>query len=491
MASKSIFVTVLFFGLILTSSISCTQAQPKTVLTAEDLISDLETLQYWIHEAHGDPYRYTSKEEIDQQFTASIQRIQENDGLILEEFFQETMKIMALLKDGHSQAFMPNLDQITGKVFFPVLIRFIDYKPMVLFDLSGSDIPVGSELISINSESAENMFAEFFNYVHGDGSIKLSRYRKMESNFYLTRLMTVFGKSSETYQIIVKTKEGEEKMFKVNALTQSQARSSISAYSSSRPKPSLFNLSMSSDVELAAVLKIGSFNTHHFQDDYQKYTNQVDAYFYEINSAGIENLILDLRDNTGGEDSYEAYLLRYLMSEPFKMYGQLTFRKDDYKFLPDGKHWDIPEAGFKANNQGSFDATEALWDAGESTLGIQQPLQNRYQGRLIVLINAHTFSAASGMASFLHHTERAIFVGEETGGSYIGSVAGYNPTFDLPNTLININLPLMNVRRPFFNEAWTDRGVLPDIRVEPEIQDIISGNDVVLEAALDYINEQS
>ena len=81
-----------------------------------------------------------------------------------------------------------------------------------------------------------------------------------------------------------------------------------------------------------------------------------------IEKAQIKNLIIDLRNNLGGEDSYYMYLLKYLLADKFAIHGEVTFRENDYTFLPDGKHYDIAPECFKKNTKGTYDATEHLWE---------------------------------------------------------------------------------------------------------------------------------
>lgn len=476
----------LVFGIILLLPLTeCLgrQLQSEAVkIDQQYLLEDLETLQYWITEAHGDPYRFTAKKEIESQFEEARSIVRKSEALSLTEFYGEVMKIMALLKDGHSSSFLPTLDRMEGKVFFPLRIRFIEFKPHIIQNLSNQDIPIGAELLEINGQPVNKLFEFLSEFVHRDGNIRLVRYRRMESNFYLSLLFKTFGVSKDIYTVKVKLEKDDIKTFQLKAIDQSTARAKASSIGK---KSETLSFKMLNEVEKVGYLKVGSFNTTLFEDNYELYTKKIDDLMSKVASNNVETLILDLRNNRGGEDSYSLYLLRYFMEDTFSMYGDLTFQKNDYKFLPDGKHWDIPESAFIKNKEGTYDVTNILWPDGPSTLGEFQPLKNKYKGKLIVLINSGTFSAASGVSSKLHYSKRATFVGEETGGSYIGCVAGFTPTIALPNSRVMINLSLMNIRQPFFDKAWTDRGVIPNVTIEPTIGDILQGKDIVLEKAIE------
>jgi C-terminal processing protease CtpA/Prc len=49
----------------------------------------------------------------------------------------------------------------------------------------------------------------------------------------------------------------------------------------------------------------------------QQFKKFVNAAFLQLRAQGIRNLIVDLRDNTGGTGSYAAYLTRYFFDRPF------------------------------------------------------------------------------------------------------------------------------------------------------------------------------
>ena len=60
-----------------------------------------------------------------------------------------------------------------------------------------------------------------------------------------------------------------------------------------------------------------------------------------------------------------------------------------------------------------------------------------FQGKVYVLINGGSFSASCILSSNLQGSKRAVFVGEETGGTYNGTVAGRMPLLELPNSKLS------------------------------------------------------
>jgi hypothetical protein len=84
----------------------------------------------------------------------------------------------------------------------------------------------------------------------------------------------------------------------------------------------------------------------------------------------------------------------------------------------------------------------------------------------------------------------ATFIGQETGGGYLGNTSGYGRNLTLPNSKITIEIPalqfVMNVepKLPFGS------GVKPHYQVIPTINQYINNENVCLEYALRLINEK-
>jgi hypothetical protein len=470
-------------------------AQPKTgeeQVAAELLLEDLDTLEYWISEAHGDPYRFTSPDSLNKRFTEARRKVKSTSGMTGMDFMGLVMPIMAELRDGHSQVFRPNLDRLYGKIILPVQLLFVDEKPFIRRNLSDKKGMEGAALLAINDMPMEELIDKLMPLIHRDGNIKSSRYMRMQNPVYLSTLLRVTGLSAEEYKLDFRL--GNELITKsVTALNHADYKDRVSKLINPKRAAAPIKLSFIGEGKSkAAYLQISSFNPSYYQNSQSYFEEQFDSRMKEIAVEGAKSLVLDLRGNTGGEDTYVQYVLSYFLKEPFFLCGKLTARKNNYKFLPDGHHWDIDPRAFAKNEEGSYDLTRYIWP-GLAHTGIDEtkPHVNAYNGKLYVLINGATFSAAAELASMLHHYKRATFLGEETGGSAIGTVAGYTPTMDLKHSGLSVNISLFSTKRTFFDTDWTDKGVLPDVRVFPTIADLAAGNDPVLNETLTLIRSSA
>ena len=117
------------------------------------------------------------------------------------------------------------------------------------------------------------------------------------------------------------------------------------------------------------------------------------------------------------------------------------------------------------------------------------PNQNGFKGKLYVLINGGSFSASCILSSNLKGTKRAVFVGEETGGDYNGCVAGWAPEIKLPNSRLNLRLPLLIIQ-PKQKTNIEGHGIFPNVEIEPSLTDKINNIDPELNWVLDDIKKQ-
>jgi C-terminal processing protease CtpA/Prc len=120
---------------------------------------------------------------------------------------------------------------------------------------------------------------------------------------------------------------------------------------------------------------------------------------------------------------------------------------------------------------------------------VREPNALGYKGNVYVIINGNSFSASSIIPTKLKATGRAVFVGEETGGAYNGTVAGIFKNYQLPTSKINIRIGLMQVETP--HKITPDGyGIIPDVKISPTLEDRLSGKDPELNWVLNQIEKQ-
>lgn len=115
-----------------------------------------------------------------------------------------------------------------------------------------------------------------------------------------------------------------------------------------------------------------------------------------------------------------------------------------------------------------------------------------YCGKVYVITNESTMSAASSFAGMVKKQDRGVIVGRETETAYHQMKALKFEKLHLPNSSYIINIPLVKiVADTVYNELFLyGRGVLPDYPVRISLEEIESRNgDKVLNYTLQLIEE--
>ena len=117
-------------------------------------------------------------------------------------------------------------------------------------------------------------------------------------------------------------------------------------------------------------------------------------------------------------------------------------------------------------------------------MGLQQPKENSFRGKVYFLIDGRSFSGAAEFAAIAKSEHRGIFIGEETGGGYYGNTSGSEVFVNLPATQISCRIPVINYMLAVKKARFSDRGVLPDYPVYPTIFDLLEKTDRQLDFAI-------
>lgn len=372
--------------------------------------------------------------------------------------------------------------------YFPFSLKIIDRRFYVLATAqSNNAIPVGSEILSINGRSVEEILNTLLPTIPSDGYIQtfnirhLEDYSMAEEDNLLDLNYPIFIEDTATYRIefIDKDDKSTKKIKMVAGLDYKSYKNFF--YSRNKLEAPLAFKYLKKNV---AYLRISSFLRWHRTRFKQDFYALYDSIFRELNLKHTQNLILDLRNNEGGDGTGEK-LLTYLLTKPYKHFESTELKFVGYPpvvdYLENGKDLFFADSLVDRTNTGMYRLKKAYMPL----LGEQQPDTNHYRGNLYVLINGASGSMASVIASFLKGNGRGIFIGEESGGTMEGNTSHQSARLVLPNSKIRIAIPLIKTTNAV---AFTKgRGVEPDYHVTPKIDDILKGIDTELNLALSLI----
>lgn len=474
-------------------------------LSIPDALEDLNWLQKSLEYIHPRLYKYTDKESLDSLFEASRRKIEDaGEKILVLDLLSTVSKLNAQVNCGHLYT-LPQFelkDEVLGKKVMPFYVKVIENELYILDDCSENPVNLkGAKIVSINGNRAGWILQEMRSGIATDGHIETRKNRLIERYFNNTfhgfdLYFHLHVDRSERFSIEFQ-KAGEDKIRSIelrgigieerkNRLAEMHAKDENLWHKTPSPR---FEINAKEDYAILSLNR--SFYNQEIDPDFDPFLQTA---FQKLADEEIGHLVLDLRNNEGGSEHQQMELMSYLYDQPFKLYQNIYLSHLDYRPLKDIIiERDPKDLLFNNDDQYMRKISSELWISNylySKNLNFQQPKENTFKGKLYVLINGITFSSAADLAADIRKATDAIFIGEESGGTFEGPTGGNTIVIQLPHSKImvrispNIHMGYMYRKHPI------GRGVLPDAEVVYSIEDYLLGKDLELEKALDLISKE-
>ena len=439
--------------------------------TRAELTTDINFLQTQLFEKHSGLDTYASLEEIN--ITLNQMKATLPDSMSAIQFYGHISPILNVIKDGHTMLLPPSVyleKSNTDSLFLPLrMFNSGDKLYVELNYLPEDKIPNGSEIISINGVPAAVILNTMLNGMMRDGHN--DAYARWALNWWFAEYFSYWYDHPAKYQIQFINPEGVLQ----NVIIDGATKEAYNEYRAKRypnrsftrtydHKPGTAVVFTLDTINSIAIMKIKDWDEAVLKNTYhQKLRKTIDSCFDSIFLFHIQHLVIDIRDNQGGSLVNSKHVLSYLLNTSF----------------------DLVDNYYKVSNP-ALDAGNSRYKktSGENSKS-NKIRKEIYTGKVYVLTNGGSFSNSGLFASTLKRNNRALFIGEETGGS-IYSLNANTKSLTLPNTQIQFEL---TTKRFAINESIPNagRGLIPDYVVHPTITNLVEGRDVILEKALDVI----
>ena len=475
------------------------------------LQNDVDFSYKKLKQLHPKLYWYISKEKLDYKFDSLKKSIQKPmTGLA---FYKELSQVLKNVGQGHL-GISPSLEKRSKKeivalkkkgksAFSQFDFELLENKLFIKKNRSRHDIKEMSEVIAINNESPIELIATYKRRIASDG-YNQTFHNQYAGKFFGTYYTFDKGKMQDSIQLLLKydnkdslfviqrdtfgthSKEDTIKRSKKESREKAKFNSKYGYVKETKMFTREFNFVANDSA--TAIMTIKQFNNGNSHSFYEECFNKLAAY-------NTKNLIIDLRNNPGGRLSEIQDLYGYLVNESFvfidhyEVVSRTSKLHADY-FKGGGpifKFFKILAAPiYYSVNYLSVTKEGDKFIIKNSSSKVNQPKPNNFKGKIYVLINGGSFSASSILSSNLKATKRAIFVGEETGGAFNGTVAAQMPLVVLPNSKVNLRIGLALVSATGKTDV-EGRGIFPDVAIFPTIQDRKNNNDPELNWTLEDI----
>ncbi|MCR9171883.1 MAG: S41 family peptidase [bacterium] len=444
---KSILVIVLFTVGI--EGISFAQSE----LTAkEDVLKDLELLRSLLIEAHIAPFAYTSEEAFEEKYEevrAGIQADSLNDFEIISRF----QRLASVLNNGHTEIDFPARkyieDLYAGARVFPYELAFEQGKALVRKDWSkGNESMVDWEVLSIDGRVIQEILEDIYPQISAERTY--FKNAKIEFYSFPRYYWQVFGQKNR-FVIELRNQSGQTKTVEVGAIL------GMEEFEMQRDEV------LKGSMEVKVLGNVGYLNPGDLSGDLVMFQQYIDSAFLVFKESNAQSIILDLRNNRGGDDVFGDYIVSYFADRPFRW--NKTFELRTSAFLKE-----IVRAKFDTStvyNQQilkNANGTRFAFDFGSYE---PQPEEKRFGGDVYVLVNRQSYSQSSVTAAQIQDYGFGTIVGEETGE--FPSLYAAKFTYVLPRTKIPVGLSKGHIVR--VNGNTDKKGVIPDWTIQDHLLD--------------------
>lgn len=456
------FFTIFLLTLPFVHSIA---QQSDTKFGQNEILEDLDYLHNSLKDAHYNLYAYASKKDFLQNYKNIKNSITKDSFSALQatNIFQ---KVISAANNGHTEIDFPGASYgayaNNSGTIFPLEIAFENNKNLIRKNFSNNfDIKIGSEIISINGV----LMKDILNEIYPQFSAERTYFKnaKIEMYSFPRCYWQVFGKQ-DNFEIEIRS-NGTVKKYPIKAANL------IEDYEMKRTEI------LNSQMNLKFFEKSAYLNPGDFVGDEQKFRQFIDSVFVEIKKRNSKNLIIDIRNNRGGDNSFSDYLVSHFANKPFKWNSRFILKTSQFLKEYTRKHNDTTDVYFqKILSHKNGERYDYQFDEYP-----QQPKEKRFSGKVFVLVNRQSHSQSAVTAAQIQDYNFGIIVGEETGD--FPSLYASQFQYMLPNTGIPVKVSKGYIVR--VNGSTKEEGVIPDILIKDYLLD---EEDEILNGLLNKLN---
>jgi hypothetical protein len=360
---------------------------------AEELNFDLAFLYTNLKKHHPQLYAHTSKDSMDILVEKLKREIDTTHTL--EEFYVLASKLTDAVHCSHTGIRLPsryqNLANKSGN-YFPYRLFFSNGKAYYVAGSRETVDPIlpGQEIISINGVPVDKLIDQAFYFIPSEACNTTTKYNELNKSFN-----SLFYLLDDSEQFTVKFKAVDT----IKSITVSSSSLSGINLDDGRIDNKLVDFTYINSKKIG-ILKVSSFAI----PEMDQYFYELDSIFNDLKTNNIQNLIIDLRDNSGGHPIFAAQLFSYLTDRDFIYFK----RNEDVKDF-------------------------------EPLYNIMQPNKLNFNGNVYVFINGGCLSTTGHLISLLKYYTNAKFFGEEPGSTF--RCNDFSMQMALPKTGILVNVP--------------------------------------------------
>ncbi len=452
----------------------------ETYFSKEVIISDFDELYERLQKAHYDLYAHRDKEQFDKHFLKLKDTIKSQ--MTLSEATILFQKLASFANIAHTKVDLPTQDysnyrQSGGKAF-PLFIKAIEGKIYVVGNYSGvKGIKVGDEIIGLNKQEAGSVLDGLRQYISADTDTMF--YGFLEFQFPM--LLWFEHGSLEQYEVVVKNDKTQKKFI----LPTINYESLIHKMEKQKGLLELGFERKAKIINQVGYLRPGPFfNTDQNAKDVWDNTSFkkfIDEAFDTFVEKKVEALLIDLRNNPGGNNSFSDHMVQKFAHKDFKFAADFKVRVSEEFITANEKR--LKESAVTETSENYKKSYEGLkeGDIFDFELTINKASTKVFKKPVYILVNRHSYSNAVTTAALAQDYDFATLIGEETND--LATTYGAMEAFSLSRTKVSISFPKAHIIRS--NGETKAHALRPDIIIETPLVEY--AEDSVLSKALEEV----
>ncbi|PTT41162.1 hypothetical protein DBR28_04620 [Chryseobacterium sp. HMWF028] len=478
-----------------TAKVSITESKNVVILdgqfSPDQFVEDLRTFRSIREKANSGLYVYRTRKQIDSIYQQA--EIEARNSKNIFDFYKVIASVTGFEGSCHNYTDLPNHASYylaQKPEYLPITLKNIDGR--LLQDSKEVALPLGAEILSVNGVPAKEMISRFSKYYFSDGySMPYKETTGFERGM-LDKFYIEFG-THKNYVISYQWNGNVKEISLPGISLENFKKLQDSRHSLIFDKKLLSEkYSFTKEGEGIYRLSLRGFDFATGKEDptYKKFSVFLDQMMNTLEREKINNLIIDLRGNTGGTGALYEKVFSYLTQRPFRdsHYAYTKFNEVPMGekliitslFLSNGvqdKH------GLNAYLKQLYPkAVQGKYYWADDKNPLIMPNERTFKGQLYLLVDQRVASAASHLASLVKSYTNAIVIGKETVGGYYEHNGHLPLVYELPNTGIQTGFSIVHVIQDAQNlpDQKKGQGIIPHIKIQQTDQEFLDQTDVYL-----------
>ena len=489
-------------------------AVAQQLLTLAGQQEDFRIFKTSMQEMHAGVYWFITPERFNVLYDSVYVTLKDKEDA--EQFYIKVRFCMAALHHGHDGVEWTNRQPginykmnalPAGRKHLPFVMEYLGDRLYILNNCSSNKkIANGSEIVSINGKTIASLYKQMLQYIFANGRNTTFKYKMLGFYFQFHYLYQVLYPTETSYKIGIIPYPSKKK---IDVLVNAELPQTIAdRYQQQTGKSinfwdSLFAYKLLDKAKGIGYCKMETFSTQRFDTDSINIATVLEKMFAQIKADNIKSLVVDVRNNEGGDDTWQTAIsyfraieennnggLAYLQSDKFT-YVKYIIQTDENKQLLQAFQYNpyilidkTPDGRFKLKPEYTEHDTKA-----------KPIMPNAFKGDVYLLQNGLTFSAGFAFAGMLKDKIKKNngfikVIGEDNGNDMDAGVGsgGWAVELLLPNSKVKLSIPVTGGG----DKAYTTPPVyFLDNKVISTISDKMNGVDTQLEFAKKLISRKN